>query len=331
MQKISRRDFLKITAIAGGGLIGASLISKGIWTQPYIVTDTRTLMGTIIHLKLVCEHEEEGRAALDTTFAAMKQLVMMFNLRDENSQVSRLNQSGELRDASAEMLEVLSQAHRFGDLTSGAFDVTIQPILSQIRSGREMETNMDHLVDYKKIKISGSTISFQTPGMGITLDGIAKGYVVDRGVDTLKLLGFERVLVEAGGDLVVSCNDFDSEGWKIGVASPRPKNQDGYLAVFSIRDGAVATSGDYLNSFTEDKSSHHIIDPISHRSPNELASVTVHALTALEADALSTAIMVMGADAGLELANGLDRVEALVVTKEMTIRRTKGFPTSTLI
>lgn len=102
--------------------------------------------------------------------------------------------------------------------------------------------------------------------------------------------------------------------------------RNGYLAVFSIKEGAVATSGDYINWFTEDKSSHPIIGPVSYQSPGELSSVTVHASSALESDALSTAIMVMGLEAGLKFTNELDRVEAFVVTKKIMIHRTNGFP-----
>lgn len=328
MGNISRRDFIKITAAAGGSILGASLIARGIWKPSYTLTGTRTLMGTIIHLKLICHDEVEGQVALNATFDEMQRLVSMFNLRDGNSQVSKLNQAGMLDAAPGELLEVLHQSHYFGDLTGGAFDISIQPVLDRLRDGKQPDEAAKQCVDYQKIAITGQMVSFQIPGMQITLDGIAKGYIVDRGIDTLKQFGFDRVLVEAGGDLAVHSRNSDEELWQIGVASPRPENLAGYIAVFSIGEGAVATSGDYLNWFKEDKSSHHIIDPETYQSPGELASVTVHASSALRADALSTAILVMGADAGLKLANSLDDVEALVVSKEMNIKRTGGFPTS---
>lgn len=328
MRDFSRRDFLKITAVAGGGLAGTYLLSKSRFSQPIIISDTRVLMGTIIHLKVVCFDEEEGKTAVNATYAAIERLVNMFNWRTPASYLGILNAEGELADVPTDLVEVISQALKYGEMTNGAFDVTIQPVLSQIKVGKPVHPEISRLVDYRKVLVEGNKISYQQPGMQITLDGIAKGFVVDRGVETLKQLGFDRVLVEAGGDMGVSGIDADGQGWKIGVASPRPENMDGYLAVFSISQGAVATSGDYMNWYTVDKSSHHIIDPASLLSPSELASVTVWAPTAMEADALSTAIMVMGSEAGLELANQLDAVEAMIVTKDMVIRRTKGFPSS---
>ncbi|MBT3670616.1 MAG: FAD:protein FMN transferase [Bacteroidetes bacterium] len=328
MKKLSRREFIKITAIAGGGLFASSLIPKGIFKEAYTLTDTRTLMGTIIHLKMICSDKAEGKNALNQTFAEMERLVQMFNLRDQTSQICNLNQEGILHDASPEMLNVLSQAINYGELSNGAFDITIQPVLAQIREGNTLNTNISDLVNHKNIKITNSSVSFLKPDMKITLDGIAKGFVVDRGVETLKNLGYGQALVEAGGDLAVSGNNLNKDGWSIGLSSPRPENLDGYIAVFSINKGAVATSGDYINWFTEDKSSHHIIDPASNQSPSELASATVYAPSALESDAMSTAIMVLGLDEGLKLANKLDNVEAFVVTKDMKIHRTNGFPTN---
>lgn len=328
MTIFSRRDFLKITAVTGGGLMGASLFVKDGWKQPFILSDTRILMGTVIHLKVVSVDEETARNAINSTYAAMDRLAMMLTWRNPHSPLCQLNRTGNLSNAPVELLAVLAQAQKFGDLSEGAFDITVQPILEQLRAGQSIGSGTNQLVDYRKVLISGSTISFQIPGMAITLDGIAKGYVVDNGVEKLKQLGFEQVLVEAGGDLAVSSQGFFPEAWKVGIASPRPEKLDGYVAAFSITQGALATSGDYLNWFSADKSSHHIIDPAIYRSPSELASVTVYAPTATEADALSTAIMVMGTEAGLGLVNRLAQVEAMVVTKAMEIRRTKGFPDS---
>lgn len=328
MHKFSRRDFLKITAVAGGGLIGASLFSKKIWQSSYVVTDTRELMGTIIHLKIVCRDEEEGREVIRNTYLEMERVIKMFNLRDPDSQISRLNQAGRLNSAAPELIDVVSVAIRYGDLSGGAFDVTILPVLEHARTGRAVPERVSRLVDYRNIQVDGKEIVFKTPGMQITLDGIAKGFVVDQAVEALKKQGYDQVLVEAGGDLAVNGRESHDQGWSIGVSSPRPQKLEGYLAVFSISKGAVATSGDYLNWFSEDMSSHHIINPVSLLSPQELASVTVFAPTAMEADALSTTIMVLGADEGLRLANQLESIEAMVVTKDLSIKRTLGFPTT---
>ena len=162
--------------------------------------------------------------------------------------------------------------------------------------------------------------------MSITLVGIAKVYIVDRGVETLKEHGFENILVEAGGDLVAKGQRSDGETWHLGVAHPRPEKGGRYLSAFSLRDRAAATSGDYQQYYQDDKSQHHIIDPTTGYSPLELASVTVLAPDAMTADALSTTIMVLGVQAGLQLANDLPGVEALLVGKDLQTFKSLNFP-----
>lgn len=329
MTGISRRDFLKITAVVGGVVLGASIVQKDSLGDQISLTETRNLMGTIIHLKVVCHSETLGRNALGATFAEMERLVCLFNWRNTNSQVAILNRNGRIKQASSDLISVVKKALEIGELTGGAFDITIKPVLDSVRSGRTPYDEMA-LVDYRKIVVAESAIGFSQPDMQVSLDGIAKGFVIDKGVEQLRKLGFEQVMVEAGGDLAVNNNIFQSKEWRVGIVNPRPESLSGYLAAFSITDGAVATSGDYLEWFREDKSLHHIIDPRVGQSPNELASVTIYAPDATTADALATAVMVMGSEAGLNLVNSLDNVEALVVTKSMTIKRTTGFPGSSI-
>jgi thiamine biosynthesis lipoprotein len=163
--------------------------------------------------------------------------------------------------------------------------------------------------------------------MSITLDGIAKGYIVDQGVAVLKDFGFQDVLVEAGGDLLASGEKSPSSLWKIGIKSPR-QEQGGIIARFSIRDRAVATSGDYLQPFVRDLSQHHLLDPRTGYSSPRLASASVLAKTATFADGLATAVMVLGPEAGLALIEELSGCEAYLVTKNLQTFQSKGFNNS---
>ncbi len=108
------------------------------------------------------------------------------------------------------------------------------------------------------------------------------------------------------------------------IPGPGPAGQ--LLATLDLADGALATSGDYMNYFVQDFSAHHIVDPRTGHSPTELASVTVMAPTATEADALSTTFMVLGVAQGLALATRLSNIEALFVTKTLQQHATSGFP-----
>jgi len=218
---------------------------------------------------------------------------------------------------------VLTQAIAYGGLTNGAFDVSIKPMLDVVRN-QKVAADYQPLVDYRHIQLEDNLITLE-PGMALTLDGIAKGAVVDGAVAALGTQGYANVLVEAGGDLVGNGRSVDNNPWHIGIQHPR--QAETIMATLPISAQAVATSGDYMNTFTADFSRHHILDPRTGQSPLHIASVTVLAPNAATADALSTALLVMGPEAGLALVETITAVEALFITKEMQIQKTSGFPT----
>ncbi len=328
-KKLSRRRFLQITAAAGALLAGGKLVGARIGAPVVTLRETRTLMGTVINLALVTEDPDHGQAVMAATFAEMQRLIACFDYRRPDSPVARLNQKGRLAAAPPELVELLALALYYGELTDGAFDISVKPLLDVYRRGGSGIESSLALVDYRGIEIEPDRIAFARPGMSITLDGIAKGRVVDAAATLLKRNGFDRVLVEAGGDLMGQGLRVDEQPWQVGLANPRPNGGPEVLSALPVVNQAVATSGDYMNSFTNDFSLHHILDPHSGLSPTDLASATVVAPTATEADALSTALMVLGSAGGLAMLERLPGVEALVITKEMQVRRTTSFPATT--
>jgi thiamine biosynthesis lipoprotein len=181
------------------------------------------------------------------------------------------------------------------------------------------------LVDYRQIVANHEAISFKRSGMQITLDGIAKGYIVDAGTKALKQYGFNDILVEAGGDLMAEGQCSTNNPWKIGVESPR-RDRLGFIATFGLTSCAAATSGDYMQSFTADFSEHHILDPKRGHSPAELSSATVIAPTSALADALATGMMVLGVRDSLQLCKRSTTVQCLLVTKDGQVMRSADFP-----
>ncbi len=326
-KQISRRDFIKITAAMGGALLGGSLFHFFESPKQSVVHDSRLLMGTIINITLVAESQEQGQSAIQATYATMDSLTRFFDYRRTDSELGQLNQAGELAHPSTELVNVLKQAVHYSELSGGAFDVSVLPILNAYSANRPLSAQDLILVDYRNILIQADYIQLKLPGMAITLDGIAKGRVVDGGVTTLKKLGFSNILVEAGGDLLAQGKDPGGNPWKIGITNPRPSPDRRWLATFGVSDRAVATSGDYEHSFTSDCTLNHIIDPRTGLSPSELSSATVIASTVMDADALGTTLMVLGVKKSLELVEQLPDIEALLVTKDLQIFRSSGFPT----
>jgi len=159
--------------------------------------------------------------------------------------------------------------------------------------------------------------------MSITLDGIAKGFIVDEGVAVIKQFGYENVLVEAGGDLMGLGEKAPQSPWKIGLQNPR-EPLGNLTTTFKIENQAMATSGDYMQAFTPDFVNNHIIDPrVGHSSP-EFASATIFAPSATLADGIATAVMVMG-NTGLQFIENLPGCQAFLITKDSKVLKTSGF------
>lgn len=327
----NRRQFLQITAAVGalamtGGLLGFPPRPALSTTGPALRQATRLLMGTRIHLTVIAPDEAQAAAAIEATFAAMTHLIGDFDHRQLQSPLAILNRTGQLASPPPALRALLQQALAYGDLTAGAFDVTVKPLLDARQAGRDDVTALRHLVDYRQIELTDDHIRLAIPGAAVTLDGIAKGRVIDGGVEQLRELGFDQILVEAGGDLRTLGQRADGTPWRVGILHPRPTAQQQTLGVLGLTGQAVATSGDYMHHFTADYRQHHIIDPRTGDSPLELASATVLAPTALAADALGTALLVMGSAAALALVERLPGVEALLVTKDLRLVQSSHFP-----
>jgi thiamine biosynthesis lipoprotein len=251
-----------------------------------------------------------------------------------DSEVGRLNATGRVEGASDALLDVLRLAEHVSRLGEGAFDVTVQPVLDLYRSHLDRHLGLPPpaaieravaQVDHRAVRVHGRTVTLDRPEARITLDGVAKGYVVDRAVGVLRARGFASVFVEAGGDLMAAGDKGAGRPWRIGIRRPRPGLS--LQAAFEARETAVATSGDYMQPFTPDYRQHHIIDPRSGYSAPELASATVVAPDAATADALATLVMVLGPRAGRDLLEGMPGCQGYLVSKQLEVTRTSGFET----
>jgi len=324
---ISRRDFLKIFAVGGAAGFTAKYGLDSLIANE-VATETRLLMGTVINIKAVGLDQKAASFAINACFDRMAELESVMSRYKPESQLSQLNQTGSLKDANPSLISIIQNSQELSQLTDGAFDITVKPLLdlyqaSDTLPGEEQILNVISLVDFRKLDVDNQAVSFQQKGMSITLDGIAKGFIVDKGVAILQGFGFKNVMVEAGGDLMAFGEKSPSSPWKIGLQAPRAEMGD-LIATFNIKNQALATSGDYMQAFTLDFANHHIIDPRSGHSSPELASVSVTAPTVTLADGLATAIMVMG-KRGLSMIETLSGCEAYVVTKDARALKTSGF------
>ncbi|XUX00144.1 MAG: FAD:protein FMN transferase [Dehalogenimonas sp.] len=334
MEKINRRDFVRISAIGAGALaLGAIGIRELIASkEAKEVSQTQKLLGTLITIKLIDADEERAGSAISETFGEVERLSALLSRFDPASELSILNSTGAIHNASPELLGVIQKAKNFSEMTDGAFDVTVLPLLQlytdSFADGGEppSEKSIDatrELVDYRQIDITGQNISLGVPRMSITLDGIAKGYIVDQAAGVLRNKGFSQVLVAASGDMSLRGTRQDGELWKIGINHPRALA--GCYEVFQTSNTCLATSGDYENAFTPDYSWNHIIDPRIGHSPREVASATIIAPDAFYADALATASVVLGITDAVALCEKLPGTQAFIIDKAMNSHTTSGF------
>jgi len=322
---MTRREALRITAVSGvalafgGGLTWELVRRAGL----HRVTESRARLGTLVTITSVHGDEHEARAIVQAGFGEIERLEAVLSRHAPGTAMSMLNRDGRLDDAPAELLEVLARAGAVHELSRGAFDPSVLPILAlyerrlELQAGLPTAAELDlalSRVGFDGVETRDRTVRFTRPGMALTLDGIAKGFVVDRAVRAIAARGAERVMVDAGGDIASGGTHVADEPWTIAIEDPHDRQR----AVGRVRlaGQAVATSGDYMQAFTQDRRHHHIIDPRTGHSPEHASSVTVVAATAMDADALSTALLVLGPEEGLALVERVPDVEGVIVTKD---------------
>jgi thiamine biosynthesis lipoprotein ApbE len=250
-------------------------------------------------------------ADLDAAYREVADVDRLMSLYRADSELVALNAraGGGPVTVSAAMFEVLSAAQRFAVLSGGAFDITVQPVVDLWGFYRVERTAVppQAAIDEALKSVGSGRIALDpaartatlAPGTRIDLGAIAKGYAVDRALDALRARGASAALVNLGGNIGVFGPAPRGQQWSIGIQDPRANRLMGRI---QLSAGAVATSGDYDRYFELDgKRYGHIIDPRTGWPVESVAATTVVAPTAMAADALSTAVFVLGPERGLAL------------------------------
>jgi len=286
-----------------------------------IVQISGETMGTTYTVKLALESLEtrarkELKAAIDARLQHINKLMSTY---DPNSELSRFNNAPPNVPfaVSPETLTVFRAAQQISELSGGAFDITVGPVVEAWGFGPSPRTlepdeeakleGLRNLVDYRNIKIdeNSGTLLKKRAGIHCDLSAIAKGYGVDQVAEVLQAQGYTHFLVEIGGELRAMGTKLDGSNWRIAIEKPdtTPDARELYETV-ELTDLAMATSGDYRNFFSEGgKRYSHTIDPRTGRPiVHNLASVTVLYANTMLADGWATALNVLGPEAGYTLA-----------------------------
>ncbi len=284
--------------------------------------DTRALMGTEISVELMEPGAGQGEALLEAVFTEFQRLDQMMNPWNENSVLARVNRDAFAGPVTvpAEMVTVLERALYYSRLSGGAFDVSFAAA-SQYYDFRRGLTPSEaereqgvRAIDYRSVELDtqAATVRFLRSGMALDFGGIAKGFAVDRGIDILRAAGVEAAVVSAGGDSRM-LGDLGDRPRMVGIRHPR--RQDDYVAIIPLSNTAISTSGDYERFFERDGVRyHHILDPATGDSARAVLSASIIAAQAIDSDALSTTVFVLGVERGLALVNRLPGVDVINVS-----------------
>ncbi|MFC1867631.1 FAD:protein FMN transferase [Thermodesulfobacteriota bacterium] len=325
---IDRRSFLKISGVTGLGLASGGIIPNTARAfksnnKSRKISGTRLAMGTSVSMTLIYPSTEKAEKALEMAYEEIDILSGLMNRFDNRSPIARLNKEGRLADAHPDIIEVVAGAIKYFRLTNGAFDISIKPVIDLFKksfsreknkypSEKEIKDALD-LVGSDMIELKGRDIRFRKKGMGITLDGIAKGYIVDRASKILLSHNIENHLINAGGDIKATGVRLDGKPWTVAVQDPAKRNNS--LDIIYLTDTAIATSGNYENYFDREKMFHHIVNPKTGLSPIINVSASVIAPTAMEADILATTLLLMNPEQGAGFIDSLPQCESLVISR----------------
>ena len=305
---LSRRRVITIL----GAVAGLPFLPSG--DQPKNATRLHRWQGTALGSPscILLHHPDRGAAdrAVAQCVAEIERLEKAFSLYRDNSEIARLNRDGRLDAPSHDLLLLLAECQRFSELSGGAFNVTVQPLWNVYAAhffgspspspqgpGPRAIGRALALVDWQGVDLTPRRIALARPGMGLTLNGIAQGYLTDRIADILRANGCDRVLADMGrSEIVLVGHRPDGQAWQIGLADPLAP--DRVAVTLHLAERCVSTSGGYGTKFEATGRHHHLFDPTTGTSAGHYIAVSVVAASTMVADALSTALYVTPPEGG---------------------------------
>jgi thiamine biosynthesis lipoprotein len=291
----------------------------------------REVMGTFARIVAAAKEASTARKCIEAGFDEMRRIDSVMSDYKPDSELSKVNREAFANPVKVgpELFGILHKSVEFSQLSGGAFDITVGPLVDLWRKAGEANSMPDESavadvkarVGYEKLILDANamTVRFAVEGMRLDLGGIAKGYSVDKAVEVMQRNGAIAGMVDSGGNIRCFGKPVNKDAWLIGIQDPGSAGLSEIetgevLMVLKLNDMAVATSGDYRRFVTvAGKKVSHIIDTNTGEGAGKLSSDTIIAKTAVDADALSTAVNVLGPDKGLALIESFPDTEAILI------------------
>lgn len=284
---------------------------------------------------------------IDQCFEMAKDYENKFSNTIASSEITKINDAAGMTEvtASDETIELLNAGIKYGDLSHGAFDLTLGHLSdlwnfsenanqaektnhnadsSILPSQEAIKTCIKH-IDYTKLIISGNTVYLNDIKSKIDIGGIAKGYIADRMKEYLNSRRITSGIINLGGNILTIGEKIDGSDYTIGIEKPFDENRNA-MATVKVKDKSVVTSGVYERYYkVQNTLYHHILDvKTGYPYDNGLYSVTIISDSSMDGDALSTTCFALGLEDGLELIECLDNTEAIFITSDYKIHTSSG-------
>ncbi len=292
-------------------------------------------MGNRFEISVVSTDEEEANTNIDKAIQEIRRIEKLFTTFSDDSQVNLVNRNAGLKPVKVdrEVFDLISRSIRISSITQGAFDITYGSVDKKLWNFDQKMTalpdaatakKMVRLINYKNILLDeeNCTVMLKNVGMRIGFGGIGKGYAAEKAKQLLKSLGVENGIVNAAGDLTTWGLQPDGNPWTIGIVDPNVA--DSIFSYLSVSDMAVATSGNYEKFvMIGGKKFSHTINPKTGLPVTGIKSVTIISPNAEIADAMATPVTIMGINAGLDMINQINNIEAIIIDDDNKIYTSK--------
>lgn len=326
-QIITRRRC--ITILATTVAAGLNLTTLPLTTQPANskakqnkITWQGIILGANASITLYTEKPADAEPLIIKMVKQAQKLERYFSLYQPTSLLTKLNQTGAIKNPPKEFYELIAKALLIAEKTEGRFDPTVQPLFTAYKAlgnwpGQSPQTNAltaeqaQTLINWQNVSASKSAIYFKKPNMALTLNGIAQGYITDCAVEILSKAGFENCLINFGEYKALGHKP-GAKGWNIQLG-PNNKAKQGGKPIWTLKNGAIAASsktGMILDSKT---GLHHLIDPKTGGNQPAWQDIYIEASTATDADAASTALFATAPKDIKKIANRLSINKALLI------------------
>lgn len=301
---------------------------------PQLTSKTELVLGTVCSISI---YDDENMNVIDECFEELRQLENILSINKPETELQKVNEaSGKAPvKVSDDTFDVVSKGIYYSELSKGALDITIGPLVKlwgigtdEARVPTDQEINLvKPLIDYSLIDLDpvNKTIFLPKKGMIIDLGAIAKGYAADKVTDILVKNNIKNAVIDLGGNIFALGSKIDGSPWKIGVQDPNAA-RNASIGFLQVSNKSIVTSGIYERYFVKDgKHYHHILNPdTGYPYENELLGVSIVTDKSVDGDSLSTTLFALGIEKGLNLINSLDGIDAIFITKDNELYLSTG-------